>query len=195
MKPIAHRAFPSPQALDTWLADNHAGAAELWVRIYKAGSGKPSVTWTDCVIEAIRYGWIDGQKKSLDEQSFLQRLSPRKPGSNWSSRNCAHAAKLIENGRMTPAGRVQVDAAKRDGRWDKAYAGSADMEIPKDFLKALNKLPRRRGSSPRSTGATCSRSITGCTPRRNPRRGQGAWPRSWRCSTAGRRSTDPLIVG
>lgn len=144
MKPIAHRAFPSPQALDTWLTDNHAGAAELWVRIYKAGSGKPSVTWTDCVIEAIRYGWIDGQKKSLDEQSFLQRLSPRKPGSNWSSRNCAHAAKLIENGRMTPAGRAQVDAAKRDGRWDKAYAGSADMEIPKDFLKALNKLPKAK---------------------------------------------------
>lgn len=144
MKPVPHKSFPNPQALGEWLADNHANAKELWVRIYKSASGKPSVTWADCVIEAIRYGWIDGQKKSLDDSSFLQRLSPRKPGSSWSSKNREHAKKLIREGRMNPAGLAQVEAAQNDGRWEKAYAGSADMEIPQDFLTALNKLPRAK---------------------------------------------------
>jgi uncharacterized protein YdeI (YjbR/CyaY-like superfamily) len=139
-----HLSFPDSQALGEWMADNHATAKELWVRIYKSASGKPSVTWADCVIEAIRYGWIDGQKKSLDDSSFLQRLSPRKPGSNWSSRNREYAKKLIQEGSMTPAGLAQVEAAKKDGRWDKAYAGSADMEIPEDFLMALNERPRAK---------------------------------------------------
>ena len=138
------RAFLNSQALGEWLADNHLTATELWVRIYKSASGKPSVTWADCVVEAIRYGWIDGQKKPLDDISFLQRLSPRKPGSNWSSRNREHARKLIQEGRMTPAGLAHVEAAQKDGRWEKAYAGSAEMEIPEDFLTALNKLPKAR---------------------------------------------------
>jgi len=144
MKPISHESFPNSQALGEWMAENHASAKELWVRIYKSASSKPSVTWADCVLEAIRYGWIDGQKKPLDDSSFLQRLSPRKPGSNWSSKNREYATKLIGEGRMTPAGLAHVDAAKRDGRWEKAYAGSADMEIPEDFLAALNKLPRAK---------------------------------------------------
>ena len=104
MKPVSHKSFPNSQALGEWMADNHASAKELWVRIYKSASGKPSVTWADCVVEAIRYGWIDGQKKPLDDSSFLQRLSPRKPGSNWSSRNREHARKLIQEGRMAFAG-------------------------------------------------------------------------------------------
>lgn len=141
---VAHKSFPNAQALDEWMAANHASAKELWVRIYKSASGKPSVTWADCVAEAIRYGWIDGQKKSLDENSYLQRLTPRKPGSNWSQKNRQHAEKLIQEGRMMPAGLAHVEAAKRDGRWEKAYAGSADMEIPEDFLMALNKLPRAK---------------------------------------------------
>jgi uncharacterized protein YdeI (YjbR/CyaY-like superfamily) len=144
MKPVSHKSFPNSQALGEWMADNHASARELWVRIYKSASGKHSVTWADCVVEAIRYGWIDGQKKPLDDSSFLQRLSPRKPGSNWSSKNREYAKKLIQEGRMAPAGLAHVEAAKKDGRWEKAYAGSADMEIPEDFLTALNKLPRAK---------------------------------------------------
>ena len=124
------------------MADHHASATELWVRVYKSASGKRSLTWADCVVEAIRYGWIDGQKRPLDDNSYLQRLSPRKPGSRWSGKNCEHATKLIQEGRMTPAGLAHVEAAKKDGRWANAYAGSADMEIPADFLAALNKLPR-----------------------------------------------------
>ena len=144
MKPVSHKAFPNSQALGAWMADHHTGTQELWVRIYKSTSGKPSVTWADCVIEAIRYGWIDGQKKPLDDRSFLQRLSPRKPRSNWSSKNREYAKTLIQEGRMAPAGLAQVEAAQKDGRWEKAYAGSADMEIPDDFLTALNKRPKAK---------------------------------------------------
>ncbi len=138
------KSFPNSEALGEWLAEHHTSATELWVRIYKSASGNPSVTWADCVVEAIRYGWIDGQKKPLDDRSFLQRLSPRRPGSNWSSKNREHAKQLIKEGRMTPAGLAQVEAAKKDGRWEKAYAGSANMEIPADFLAALNKLPKAK---------------------------------------------------
>lgn len=144
MKAASFKSFPNSQALDEWMAENHANATELWVRIYKSASGKPSVTWADCVVEAIRYGWIDGQKKALDDSSYLQRLSPRKPGSNWSKKNREYAQKLIQEGRMTPAGLAHVEAAKNDGRWENAYAGSADMEMPEDFLKALNKLPKAK---------------------------------------------------
>lgn len=144
MKPVSHKHFPNAQALADWMAEHHASAQELWVRIYKSASGTPSVTWADCVVEAIRYGWIDGQKKPLDDHSFLQRLSPRKRGSNWSARNREYAKKLIEEGRMTPAGLAQVETAKKDGSWEKAYAGFADMEMPKDFMTALNKLPRAK---------------------------------------------------
>ncbi len=138
------KSFPNSETLGKWLAEHHASATELWVRIYKSASGKPSVTWADCVVEAIRYGWIDGQKKPLDDRSFLQRLSPRKPGSNWSSKNRELAKQLIKEGRMTPAGLAQVEAAKKSGRWENAYAGSANMEIPADFLAALNKLPKAK---------------------------------------------------
>lgn len=144
MNPVSHQAFPNPQALGGWLADNHACAKELWVRIYKSNSGTPSVTWAECVVEAIRYGWIDGQKKSLDDRSFLQRLSPRKPGSNWSTKNREQAKRLMQERRMAPAGLAQVAAARKNGRWEQAYASSADMEIPEDFLAALNKLARAR---------------------------------------------------
>ena len=137
-------AFETPAELGFWLAAHHQSATELWVRIFKSGAGRPSVTWTDCVIEAIRFGWIDGQKQALDPESFLQRLTPRKPKSNWSARNCAHATTLIAEGWMAPAGLAQVEAAKADGRWDKAYAGSATMTIPQDFLDALETRPKAK---------------------------------------------------
>lgn len=134
-------AFQNAADLGQWLARHHQSSSELWVHIFKAGSGKRSVTWTDCVIEAIRFGWIDGQKQPLDADSFLQRLTPRKPKSNWSAKNRVHAMKLIADGRMTPAGLAHVEAAKADGRWESAYAGSAAMTIPQDFLDALETMP------------------------------------------------------
>jgi uncharacterized protein YdeI (YjbR/CyaY-like superfamily) len=136
--PIA-RAFESITQLDAWLRANHATERELWVRIFKKGSGTPSVTWDDCVIACLTWGWIDGQKKSLDDASFLQRLTPRRPKSGWSKRNCEHAERLIAEGRMQPTGLAHVEAAREDGRWEAAYAGSSEMVIPDDFLAALRK--------------------------------------------------------
>ncbi|GAB3115323.1 YdeI/OmpD-associated family protein [Bordetella tumbae] len=120
---------------------HHQHSSEVWVQIFKKGSGKQSVTWTDCVIEAIRFGWIDGQKLPLDEASFMQRLTPRKQKSNWSAKNREHATRLIAEGRMTPAGLAHVEAAKAGGQWDSAYEGSAAMTIPQDFLDALEAIP------------------------------------------------------
>jgi hypothetical protein len=94
------RVFETPAQLEIWLEANHEPQRELWVRIFKKDSGSPSVTWNDCVVTALSWGWIDGQRKSLDQVSFLQRLTPRRPKSNWSKRNCEHAERLILEGRM-----------------------------------------------------------------------------------------------
>ena len=134
-------AFQTAAELSEWLMSHHQRSSEVWVQIFRKGSGKQSVTWADCVIEAIRFGWIDGQKLPLDEASFLQRLTPRKQKSNWSARNREHATRLISEGRMTPPGFAHVEAAKADGRWDNAYEGSATMIIPQDFLDALEAMP------------------------------------------------------
>lgn len=135
------RAFPTPEDLDAWLGANYAAGRELWVRIFKKDSGTPSVTWQDCVIACLAWGWIDGAKRPLDGASFLQRLTPRRPKSSWSKKNREHAERLIADGRMQPAGLVHVEAARADGRWEKAYAGSAGMELPDDFLRRLDAHP------------------------------------------------------
>jgi uncharacterized protein YdeI (YjbR/CyaY-like superfamily) len=131
------RAFPTPKHLTGWLAKHHASETELWVQIFKKDSGTPSVDWQDCVVAAIAWGWIDGQKRSLDAASFLQRLTPRRTKSNWSKKNCEHAERLIAAGEMQPVGLAHVEAARADGRWDAAYAGQSEMVLPADFLAAL----------------------------------------------------------
>jgi uncharacterized protein YdeI (YjbR/CyaY-like superfamily) len=141
MDSIEARPFETPDRLEQWLEANHETQCELWVRIFKKDSGTPSVTWNDCVVAALAWGWIDGQRKSLDEVSFLQRLTPRRPKSNWSKKNCEHAERLILEGRMRPSGLVHVQAARQDGRWEGAYSGSANMVIPEDFLEELRKSP------------------------------------------------------
>lgn len=137
--PTNHVPFATPADLDAWLRANHAKETELWVRLYKKGSGIASVTWEDLVIAGLTWGWIDGLKKSLDESSFLQRMTPRRPKSGWSKKNCDHVERLIAEGKMQPSGLAHVEAAKKDGRWEQAYAGSGEMVIPDDFLKALKK--------------------------------------------------------
>ncbi len=140
-KPENILSFETSADLASWLSKHHEDAREIWVQIFKKGSCKQSVAWVDCVVEALAVGWIDGQKKPLDDLSYLQRLSPRSPSSNWSKKNREHAERLIAEGRMTPIGRRHVDAAKRDGRWEKAYSGSSDMTIPQDFMDALDAIP------------------------------------------------------
>lgn len=136
-----YHTFETSSQLEDWLQLNHASHTELWVRIFKKASGTATVTWGDCVVAALAWGWIDGQKKSLDDVSFLQRLTPRRAKSNWSKVNTAHAERLIAAGRLQPAGLVHVEAARQDGRWEAAYAGSAEMVIPDDFLITLRQNP------------------------------------------------------
>ncbi|HEY6020638.1 MAG TPA: YdeI/OmpD-associated family protein [Candidatus Paceibacterota bacterium] len=122
-----------------WLAKMHAKSDGIWVRIYKKASGKKTVTYAKALDDALCFGWIDGQKKAYDAESFLQRFTPRRPKSIWSKRNREHVARLIKEKRMTAAGLREVAAAKRDGRWDSAYDAPSSMQIPEDFLKNLKK--------------------------------------------------------
>ena len=136
-------SFASSKNLGQWLRANHATESELWVKLFKKGSGVSSVTWNDVVIETLCWGWIDGIKKSLDDQAYLQRITPRKTRSTWSKRNTEHAERLIAEGRMKKPGLAQVSAAKADGRWEKAYVVS-EMKVPPDFLKALDSKPKAK---------------------------------------------------
>ena len=138
--PAKIMAFAIPKDLGQWLKVNHASESELWVKIYKKKTGIQSVTWNDVVIEALCWGWIDGIKKSIDDQAYLQRITPRKTRSNWSKRNTEHVERLISESRMMESGLVHVRAAKTDGRWDNAYVVS-EMEVPEDFLAALESKP------------------------------------------------------
>lgn len=133
------RAFKTQAAFEAWLAKHHAKTDGIWVRFYKKASGKPTVTYAEALEVALCFGWIDGQRKSLDEESFLQLYTPRRKRSLWSKINKGHVARLTEAGRMQPAGLAEVERAKADGRWDEAYGNAKDIEIPADFLRALAK--------------------------------------------------------
>lgn len=138
--PLRIMTFVTPKDLGQWLKVNYASESELWVKIYKKNTGIQSVTWNDVVIEALCWGWIDGIKKSIDDQAYLQRITPRKTRSNWSKRNTEHAERLIGEGRMMKSGLVHIRAAKVDGRWENAYVVS-EIEVPADFLVALENKP------------------------------------------------------
>ena len=128
--------FATAKDLGKWLKKNHSTKRELWVKIYKKKTGIPSVTWDDVVVESLCWGWIDGIKKSVDDETYVQRVTPRKSRSNWSKRNREHVERLIREGRMKESGLEQVRAAKSDGRWENANTAS-ELEVPEDFLKAL----------------------------------------------------------
>lgn len=133
-------SFVTSKDLSEWLRVNHAIESELWVKIFKKNTGVQSVTWNDVVIEVLCWGWIDGVKKSIGDQAYLQRITPRTARSNWSKRNTEHVERLISENRMKEAGLVHVRAAKADGRWENAYT-VREMEVPEDFLTAVENLP------------------------------------------------------
>jgi len=139
--PLKIMTFSTAKDLGQWLEVNHATKTELWVKIFKIKSGIESVTWNELVIEVLCWGWIDGVKKSMDEQAYLQRITPRTARSNWSKRNTEHVERLINEDRMQESGLVHVHAAKADGRWVNAYVVS-EMEVPADFIAALDNQPR-----------------------------------------------------
>ena len=141
--PATIMTFAAPKDLGRWLKVNHAIETELWVKIFKKNTGIASVTWDEVVVEILCWGWIDGIKKSIDGQAYLQRVTPRKLRSNWSKRNREHVQRLIDEGRMTESGLLQVRAAKADGRWENAYVAS-EMKVPADFLTALESKPEAK---------------------------------------------------
>lgn len=137
-------AFEDPAEFRQWLQKNYAAEEKIWIKIFKKGSGHKPISWNEAVVEALCWGWIDGIKKPFDEQAYLQRFTPRRKGSNWSKRNREHAERLIKEGRMHKAGLVHVHAAQADGRWEKAYAPASEMEMPEDFLSALEQSPEAK---------------------------------------------------
>jgi uncharacterized protein YdeI (YjbR/CyaY-like superfamily) len=128
-------------ALREWLSTNHATSPGVWLALTKKGGTVTTVTWQQAVDEGLCFGWIDGQARKRDEQTSWIRFTPRRSRSSWSQRNVAHVARLEEQGRMQPAGRAAVEAAKADGRWAAAYAPPSEAEVPADLLAAIAANP------------------------------------------------------
>lgn len=140
MSEIPIKAFATLEDWEKWLSRHHADAEGIWLRLYKKDSGIKTVSRMDALDVALCYGWIDGQSnKDGDDQSWLQKFTPRRPKSLWSKRNREHIARLEKAGRMKPAGLLEVEKAKADGRWEKAYDSPSNMEMPDDFMKKLSK--------------------------------------------------------
>jgi uncharacterized protein YdeI (YjbR/CyaY-like superfamily) len=134
--------FPTRAAWEAWLAEHGRSSAGLWLKLGKRDAETPTLTHEDALLGAIAHGWIDGQKGALDDGHWLQRFTPRKPGSRWSKRNCDRALALIDAGEMQPAGLREVHAARADGRWAGAYEGQRTATVPDDLRAALAASPR-----------------------------------------------------
>jgi uncharacterized protein YdeI (YjbR/CyaY-like superfamily) len=137
------REFEDAAGFYKWLGKNHDRADEVWIKIHKVGSGLKSITPAEAIDVVLCWGWIDGIRKGFDDQSFLQRYTPRRAKSIWSRINVDNVARLIEEGRMTGHGLKQVEAAKADGRWDRAYR-IREMNIPDDLQAAIDAEPKAK---------------------------------------------------
>jgi uncharacterized protein YdeI (YjbR/CyaY-like superfamily) len=133
---------PDAAAFRAWLAANGDGSEGVWLVLAKKGTADPtSLTYAQALEEALCQGWIDGQKRSRDAATFLQRFTPRRRTSQWSKRNVRIVEELIAEGRMLAAGHAEVDQAKADGRWAAAYSGQAGASVPPDLAAALSANP------------------------------------------------------
>lgn len=139
------REFPDANSFYQWLAINHDSESEVWIKIHKRGSGLQSITPLEAIDAALCWGWIDAIRKGFDDQSFLQRYTPRGRKSVWSQINVDNVARLTAEGRMTGHGMKHVDAAKADGRWERAYKSGQEMKIPDDLQAAIDAVPKARG--------------------------------------------------
>jgi len=143
--PTRIKTFKNQGAFEKWLRTNHDTEPEIWIKVFKKATGVPTVTCAEALDVALCYGWIDAIRKGLDEAAFLQRYTPRRPKSMWSQVNRGHVARLIKAGRMTAHGQRQIDLAKADGRWDRAYAPireTSAKSIPADLMTAIKRNPR-----------------------------------------------------
>jgi uncharacterized protein YdeI (YjbR/CyaY-like superfamily) len=144
---MSHAPQPELTVLDarawrSWLRRNHAGSTGVWLVLAKKGTVEPtSLSYDQALDEALCHGWIDGQVRRRDADTYLQRFTPRRPRSRWSKRNVGIVDRLTASGRMRPAGLAQVEQAQADGRWEGAYAGQAKAEVPADLRAALDADP------------------------------------------------------
>ena len=134
-------AFEDAAAFAAWLDSNHAASDGIWIRFAKKGSGIASVTYKEVLPVALAYGWIDGQVKRIDDDWYRQRWTPRRARSVWSKINRAAAEAMIERGEMKPAGLAEVERAKADGRWERAYDSPTTAAVPDDLRAALDADP------------------------------------------------------
>ncbi len=144
--PARVHAFPDAASFHEWLREHHAREPEVWIKVHKTGSGLASITPKEAIDVALCWGWIDAIRKAHDARSFLQRYTPRGRKSIWSRINVDNVARLIAEGRMTEHGLAQVEAAKADGRWERAYGGAAEMRIPDDLLAAIDAEPAAKAT-------------------------------------------------
>jgi uncharacterized protein YdeI (YjbR/CyaY-like superfamily) len=142
--PGAVRGFKTRKEFAAWLEKNHETSPALWVRIARKGSGIKSITYAEGVEVALCYGWIDAQKLPENETTWLQRFMPRRPRGIWSKINREKALALIANGQMTQAGLVEIERAKKDGRWEAAYDSQAGANVPTDFEQELERHPKAK---------------------------------------------------
>jgi uncharacterized protein YdeI (YjbR/CyaY-like superfamily) len=131
--------FETTHELNAWLEKHHTDSTGIWLRFGKKNSGILSINYDQALDEALCFGWIDGQTKSLDAQSYLQKFTPRRARSIWSKRNIEHIKRLENEGRMRPSGIKEAEAAKADGRWENSYDSPSNMIIPEDLLNELSK--------------------------------------------------------
>jgi len=134
-------AFPAAADWEAWLEENHAESDGVSVKIAKKGSGIESVRYPEVLESALCFGWIDARRNSLDDTHFLQRFTPRRPRSRWSRINREKVERLTADGRMRPAGLLEVERAKADGRWEAAYEGQKRITVPEDLQRELDARP------------------------------------------------------
>lgn len=142
--PSKVKEFKDAAAFYRWLRTHHDKEDEVWIRIYKVGSGLKSITPGEAIDVCLCWGWIDAVRKSLDDRSYLQRYTRRGKKSIWSKINVANVARLTAEGRMTEHGLRAVEAAKADGRWDRAYGSGKEMTIPDDLQVAIDAKPKAK---------------------------------------------------
>ncbi len=131
--------FKTSNGFERWLAKNHNKVTRIWLRFFKKDSGKASITYKEAVDEALCYGWIDGQANKYDDESWIQKFTPRGAKSIWSKKNTGNIERLTTLGKMRSPGLEEVEKAKADGRWAKAYDSPKEMQIPDDFMQQLSK--------------------------------------------------------
>jgi len=138
------REFADAESFYRWLAKQHDVETEVWIKIHKTASGKKTITPKEAIDVVLCWGWIDAIRKGFDETSFLQRYTRRGPKSVWSEINVNNVARLVDEGRMTEHGMRHVEAAKADGRWQRAYGAGKNLKIPDELQAAIDKSPKAK---------------------------------------------------